>query len=50
MNAYEVSLKSTLAPVASDELKMEYPTTGVWLSLTKEERHRLKSDDKLLRF
>jgi len=50
MTAYEVSLRSTLAPVTPDELKMEYPNSGVWQSLTKEERLRLNSEEKISRF
>ncbi len=44
MTAYEVSLRSALAPLAVGEIKLEYPTTGIWQFLTKEERLRLSSE------
>jgi len=47
MTAYEVSLRSTIAPLALDEVKMEYPTTGVWQFLTKDERLRLSSEQNI---
>ena len=50
MTAYEVSLRSTLAPLAVDEVKLEYPTTGIWQFLTKEEKLRLCSDYNIQRF
>jgi hypothetical protein len=50
MAAYEVSLRSTLAPQLEDEVKLEYPTTGIWHNLTKEERLRLSSEQNISRF
>lgn len=50
MPAYEVSLRSTLAPLAVDEVKLEYPTSGIWQFLTKEERLRLSSELNIQRF
>ena len=50
MPAYEVSLRSTLAAPLEDEVKLEYPTSGNWQNLTKEERLRLNSEQNISRF
>lgn len=50
MPAYEICLRSALAPSTDVEKKLEYPTTGIWSILTKEEKLRLSSDQNINRY